>query len=332
MSVKLVEMYRSGIIESTHDGSIVVAASDGSILHKLGDSGRLTFFHSSAKPIQGIAALELGIAEKFKLDLKEIALMISSHSGEQEHIEALNNLMDKLDVKEDMLECGIAEPVNKNVLKELFTAGKSISKLHCNCSGKHLGFIAASKLMGYPLESYYKLDHPIQKNVKKIIAEFACFEPGLISNGVDGCSVPVFALPLKNMAIAYANLCNPSFNKGKYAKSQNYITSSMTMFPEMVAGRGRIDTDLMKHFGSKIISKSGAEGVYCAGLPGKGIGIAVKIEDGSSRAVNPVVIELLVKMKVLNEQEAESLNEYWRTPVVNNKGEKTGEIKASFTI
>lgn len=332
MSVKLVEMLRSNLVESTHAGCIVVMTSDGKMLHKLGDPERLTYFHSSAKPLQGIAMLETGIADKFCLNLKEIALLISSHSGEKEHIEVLKTLMEKLDVDETALECGIAEPVNKSVLKELFSTGQPISKLHCNCSGKHLGFIAASKVMGYTLEGYHRREHPIQKSVKKIIAEFSCMEPEAISNGIDGCTVPVFAIPLKHMALAYANLCDPCFMGSRYAKSQNYITSSMSMYPEMVAGEGRLDTVLMKLYGSRVIGKSGAEGVYCAGLPGKGTGVAVKIEDGSYRAVGPVIIDLLLQMKVIEEDEAENMKEFWNPPVVNNKGERIGELRAAFVL
>ena len=332
MPEKLVEMIRAELVESIHVGNIAVVASNGNVLYELGDSGRVTYFHSSAKPIQGISMLETGIVEKFKLDLREIALMISSHNGEKEHIEVLQSLMDKIGVADEALECGIAEPVSKDVLKELFTAGLSVTKLHCNCSGKHLGFLAASKVMGYPLEGYHKPDHPIQKSVRKVITDFCGAKPDYITNGVDGCSVPVFAMPLKNMAMSYANLCNPAFMDGKYSKSQNYITSAMTMYPEMIAGTDRIDTVLMKRCGSRVIGKIGAEGVYCAGILGKGIGAALKIEDGSHRAVGPAVMELLLQLKVITEDEAVSMKEFWNPPVLNNKGEVTGEIKPVFKL
>lgn len=329
---KLVEMIRSELVESTHEGSIVVAQFDGNVMYELGDGERLTYFHSSAKPIQGIAVLETGVVEKFGLDLKEIALMISSHSGEKEHIEALKGLMEKLEVTEDMLECGIAEPVNKDVLKELAAAGLPVTKLHCNCSGKHMGFIAASKAMGYPVEGYHRSDHPIQQRVRKVVAEFCGAEPELMTCGVDGCSVPVFAVPLKNMAVAYANLCNLHFMNGKYGKSQNYITSAMTMYPEMIAGQGRIDTELMKRFGSKVIGKIGAEGVYCLGMLGKGTGAAIKIEDGSARAVGPATMELLLQLKIIGEEDAETMKKYLHPEVLNNKCEVIGEIRPVFRL
>ena len=146
------------------------------------------------------------------------------------------------------------------------------------------------------------------------------------------CSVPVFAMPLKNMAQAYANLCNPGFMDGKYSKSQNYVISAMTMYPEMVAGNGRIDTELMKRCGSRVIGKIGAEGVYCVGMLGQGKGAALKIEDGSARAVGPAAMELLVQLKLIDKAEAESMKEFWNPPVLNNKGEVAGEIRPVFKL
>ena len=210
-------------------------------------------------------------------------------------------------------------------------SGQRVTRLHVNCSGKHLGFIAASKAMGYPLKDYHKPDHPIQISVRQIITEISGAEPNLFT-GVDGCTVPVYALPLKNMAIAYANLCNPAFMDGKYTKSQNYITSAMTMYPEMIAGKDRLDTELMKRCGSRVIGKIGAEGVYCIGILNKGIGAAIKIEDGSLRAVGPVIIELLIQLEVITKDEAEAMKEHWHPPVLNNKGETIGEIKPNFFI
>ena len=332
MSVKLVETVRANTIESTHFGSIAVVGSDGTLMHSLGNADRLTYFHSSAKPIQGIASLEAGIVEKFGLDLKEIALIVSSHSGESEHIKVLKGIMEKTGIAEDIMECGIVEPVNKEVLKELYAAGLTMNILHGNCSGKHLGMIAASKVKGFPMEDYHKGDHPMQKLVKQVVSDFSAINPDNIAEGIDGCTVPVYAVPLKNMAFAYANLCNMSFMEGKYAKSQNYIISAMTMYPEMVAGKKRIDTELMKRFGSRIIVKIGAEGVFCVGILGKNIGIALKIEDGTSIAVGPAIIEVLLQLKVLNHDETEVLKEFWRPQLLNNKKEVIGEIRPVFKL
>jgi L-asparaginase II len=332
MPVKLVEVIRSGIVESSHQGDAVVVDSDGKIIFEMGNSERLTFFRSSSKPLQAISFLEAGIAEKFNIDLKEIALIMSSHSGEAEHIDMVKGLMSKLGIKEEMFECGVHEPINKEAYRKLLLEGQTPTKLHCNCSGKHLGFMAAAKALGYPVEEYHKSEHIVQQNSEKILLEFCNIEPSNVIRSIDGCGVPVIAVPLRNMALAYANLCDEGFGDGKYAKSQNYVISSMTMYPEMVAGSGRLDTEIMKLFGDRVICKIGAEGVYCAGIIGKAVGIALEIEDGNSRAIGPAIIEILHQMKVLRKDEVIRLKEQWNPQVLNTRGENVGEIKAVFSM
>lgn len=332
MPVKLVEVIRSGIVESSHQGDVVVVDSEGKIIFELGNSERLTFFRSSSKPLQAISFLETGIAEKFNIDLKEIALLMSSHSGEAEHIDLLKGLMARLGVKEEMFECGVNDPINKEAYKKLLMNGQMPTKLHCNCSGKHLGFMAAAKALGYPMEGYHKAEHIVQKNSEKVLLEFCNLKPSNVIRSIDGCGVPVIAVPLRNMAQAYANLCDERFGDGKYAKSCNYVISSMTMYPEMVAGSGRLDTEIMKRFGDRVVCKIGAEGVYCVGIIGKAVGIALKIEDGNSRAIGPAIIEILYQMKVLREDEVIQLKEQWNPGVLNTRGEKVGELKAVFKM
>lgn len=332
MSAKLVEVVRANLIESVHMGSLAVVSSAGGLLHGLGDVDRPTYFHSSAKPLQGIAALDAGIAEEYGLDLREIAVMISSHSGESEHIGVLEGIMEKIEVGEEALECGISDPVGRDVLKELYESGSALSKLHCNCSGKHLGMLAACKVKGYRTEDYHRKDHPVQERIKRVLAEFCGVSEESMADAVDGCTVPVYAVPLRNMALAYANLCDPGFMGGKYEKSQNYILSAMTLYPEYVAGKDRLDTVLMKRFGSRVVVKAGAEGVYCAGLIGRATGIALKIEDGALRAASPAIFEALLQLGVLSDEEAEDLNEFRRPPLLNNKGEAIGEIRPVFRL
>ena len=332
MPVKLAEVYRGRVLESTHAGSIVAADSKGNILFTLGEPERKTFFHSAAKPLQSIAALEAGAVEKFGFDLKEIAIMMSSHSGQKEHIETLHGIMAKLGINEDTLQCGIHEPLDKEEAKELRAAGLLPTKLHCNCSGKHLSFIAASLTKGLPVEEYHFPDRILQNDVRKVISDFGRLQYEDIITGIDGCSVPVYGMPLVNMAIAYANLCSEDFLDGRYKKSQNYILSAMTMYPEMIAGRDRFDTEAMKFFGDRLITKMGAEGICCIGLVGKGTGIAIKIEDGSARAVEPVALETLLQMKILSQDEAVKLEKHRKPQILSHKGEKIGEVVADFKL
>lgn len=332
MTVKLVEVTRNGLVDCTHWGHLVVADFDGNILYRLGDPDRLTFFRSSFKPLQAIAAIEKGIVEEYKLGLEEIALIVSSHSGEKRHIEILKSIMEKTGIEEEQLECGIHDPYGKEAAKELYMSGESATRLHCNCSGKHLGMMAAVKAMGLPVKGYSALDHQIQNDIDEIIKHFCAVEPGNAKRGIDGCGAPVYAIPLKNIARGYANLCNPDLMEGRYKKSQNYVISAMTMYPLLVAGKDRFDTILMERFGDRLISKMGAEGIYCAGLPGKGVGMAIKIEDGNSRATAPTALRLFEKMGVISRDEYESMEEFANPAIRNHRGEKAGEIRAVFEL
>lgn len=330
MSEILAEVFRGPVVESIHKGNIAVVNSDDKVLHHWGDIGTNTYMRSTLKPIQAVAVLEYGIAERFGLDLSEIAIMISSHSGEKAHIDVLNSMIMKIGVDKDLLQCGMHEPLGVEAARELISKGQSPTSLHCTCSGKHLGQIAATKVKGLPLEDYYKPIGSIQPEIKKTLMEFACVDEAQIRFGIDGCGLPVYSIPLRNMALAYANLCDVNFMGGKYAKSQNYVVSAMTVHPEMIGGKGRFDTELMKHFGDRLIGKFGDEGVYCVGLIGKGTGIAVKIEDGNTRAIGPVILETLKRLGVVKSEELAPLKDFWNPTVKNNRGEVVGEIRATL--
>jgi L-asparaginase II len=330
VSVKLVEVTRGQIVESIHRGDIAVVRCDGNVLYTLGSGDHLSFMRSASKPIQAIAVLEYGIVEKFGLELSEVAMLMSSHSGEKVHIDILNQIIRKIGIDHNVLQCGAHPPLSADAAKELVSKGQSFNRLHCNCSGKHLGQIAAVKVKGLPLEDYYKPGSEIQKDAQDIISKFSGVKADQIKLGIDGCGIPVYGIPIRNMALAYANLCNESFMNGRYAKSQNYVISAMTNNPEMIAGKERLDTALMSHFGDRLIAKFGDEGVYCIGLIGKGIGIALKIEDGHTRAVGPAILETLRQLGVIKIEEMAPLKDFFNPFINNHKGEKVGEIKAVF--
>lgn len=332
MSEILVEVVRGEIVESIHRGNIVVVNSAGDILHHCGEPDYYTYIRSASKPIQAIAMLEIGVAERFGLDLAEIAILMSSHSGEKIHIDTLNSIIRKIGVDERILQCGTHEPLGTEAAKELAAKGQAPTSLHCNCSGKHLGQIAATKIKGMPLEAYYRPNAGIQPEIMDILMQFSGAGEAQMRSGTDGCGLPVYGMSIGNMAMAYANLCSEGFQGGRYQKSQNYVISAMTVHPEMIGGKGRFDTELMRHFGDRLVGKFGDEGVYCVGLIGKGIGIALKIEDGHTRAVAPAVLETLKQLGIIQVEELAPLRDFWNPPVKNNRGEVIGEIRASFKL
>jgi L-asparaginase II len=328
----LIEVLRGNVVESVHRGDIAVVSCDGRVLCKCGDIDHPAFMRSASKPVQAIAGLEYGIAEEFGLDLAEIAILMSSHSGEKIHTDILKGIIKKIGTDINDLQCGTHDPLGVEAARELISKGQAPNSLHCNCSGKHLGQIAATKVKGAPLEDYYKLEGGIQPEIQDILMKFSGTEAAQIKLGIDGCGLPVYCIPIYNMALAYANLCNENFMGGKYLKSQNYVISAMTVHPEMIGGKARFDTELMRHFGDRLIGKFGDEGVYCVGLIGKGIGIALKIEDGHTRAVGPAILETLRQLGVIKADEMTPMKDLWHPLIKNHRGEFVGAIKASFHL
>jgi L-asparaginase II len=332
MPVRLVEVYRGGIVESVHYGSIVAVDTDGHIICELGNPERLTYFRSAAKPLIAISSLEAGIAEEYGLDLKEIAIIASSHTGEKNHVEALTSIMEKTGILLGQFQCGVHPPLYHEAAVELYASGGVPTSLHCNCSGKHLGIMAAAKLKGMSVDDYHMRDHPIYNDVEAVLSDFCRLPKTSIIKHIDGCSIPVYGVPLKNMALAYANLADEGFMGGKYRKTQNLLMDAMKAHPEMVGGTDRVDTHVIRQFKDRLICKTGAEASHCVGLSGKGMGIALKIEDGSLRAVGPVILETLLQMKIISKEEIEELKEIWNPPILNHRKVKVGEIKAVFKL
>lgn len=329
---KVVEVTRNGMIESVHDGNVAVVRSDGSLVCYFGDPDQTCYFRSSGKPLILLSHLTKGIYEAFGLTLKELAIMASSHSGGQQHIETLKSVAAKIGVGEDDLNCGIREPYGLNEKFELYGTGLRPSQWHNNCSGKHLGFIAACKVMGWSTENYWEITHPIQRDVLACIAEFTDIPEDKIHLGIDGCGVPVFGVPLKRMALAYARLFDTTFAGGKYKEAQELLYSAVKQYPEMIAGSGRLDTELIRCTRGELFGKMGADGVFCVHSRRLGIGIAVKIQDGSVRAVDPVVMETLKQTGVLEEEQLQRLNHFHYPPVITWTGKNTGLINPVFQL
>jgi L-asparaginase II len=332
MSVKLVEVTRGDMVESIHRGDIVVVDNEGNLLYKLGDANHLCYMRSASKPIQVIAALEAGIVEKYGLSLAEIALSMSSHSGEKIHIDTLNSMMQKTAISIEAVRCGIHEPLGNEAARKLVADGLMPNSLHCTCSGKHLAQLAAVKAKGLSIDDYDKLGGGIQPEILNIISAFSGVKVSRIRLGIDGCGIPVYGIPLKKMAFAYANLCSNTFMNGKYSRSQEYVLKAMATHPEMIGGKGRFDTEMLRHFGDRLIGKFGDEGVYCVGLVGKGTGVALKIEDGHTRAVGPVILETLRQIGVISDEELKPMKDSWKPSIKNHRGEIVGEIKPVFKL
>jgi L-asparaginase II len=340
MSVPLVEVWRGPIVESRHRGHLIAIDGDGQTVASLGAPATVTFVRSSGKPFQTLPLIVSGAADHFGFSEQEIAIACGSHSGEPIHVATVESMLQKAGVDQGDLKCGVHEPFSTDVARELARQGQPPSVLQNNCSGKHAGMLALARHVGAPTASYDDWNNPVQQAIAKTVAEFSDIPIESMAIGVDGCGVPVFGIPVHAMALMYARLVSPPAHFDDATRNAcRRIVQAMIKFPEMIGGtKNRLDTELIKAGSGRLISKIGAEGVYTIGvLPSrewpKGLGLALKIEDGDDhRARPPAVIEALGQLNVLSENELDALSAYAPTPITNRRGERVGEARAAFTL
>ena len=329
----LVEVTRGPIVESRHYGSVAVCNSKGEIIAKAGDPEIVTYIRSACKPLQALNRFCSGAAEKFDFTTKEYAIMCSSHYGEPMHQEVILGLLEKIGCSLDDLLTGAPYSIRPDYYKEQLWDHHELKPYNSDCSGKHCGFLADCIASGYPKAGYNKPDHPLQKDVLKIVSEITEVPEHEIAIGVDGCSVPVHGLPLKNMAMAYAKFSTSEKLPEKYRKGAQILADAMNAEPDMLAGPGGFCSEFLKATHGKFVGKLGAEAVYCVGVRGKDLGIAVKIDDGNMyRPLYPAVMSVLDQLGLLTDQEKEALKPFIEPPILNDHGNEVGVVRPAFKL
>lgn len=340
--IPLVEITRGPIVESIHYGAAAVVDPQKRLVASLGSPHMVAFLRSSSKPFQALPLIESGGPQAFQFSDREIALMCASHTGTEDHIAVLRPLQARIGVGPQDLLCGVHAPTDKDSAEALLLRGEAPTTLHQNCSGKHTGMLAYTRLHHLPKEDYINPEHPLQKIILQTVAEMMDLPPGEVLLGTDGCSAPVFAVPLFNAALAFARLCDPSGLPEGRAAALRRIARAMPAHPEMVAGPGQFDTVLMSAFKGQIICKGGAEGYQSIGLmpdllgPGSpALGITLKIADGDLRGrARPVVmLEILRQLGVpFTPAQNEALAAFDARPVQNWRKLDVGRMRPCFQL
>ena len=337
----VVELTRGGITECIHFGSMAVVDSSGNLLTSLGDPNLLTFPRSSMKPLQALPFVEDGGPEHFGLTEEELAILCASHHGTDEHVRVLRSIHAKVGLQEADLQCGVHWPSDKATVLAMRERGEEPTPYRHNCSGKHSGMLAQAVLHDYSKSTYLSMDNPLQQRILKTVAEMCDVKPEDMPIGIDGCSAPVFAMPLYNFALAMARLADP-FELGEVrAAACKKITHAMMAYPVMVAGPGALDTVLMRVMQGKAAVKGGAEGYQmlslmpeACGKGSPGIGVALKISDGdpNRRATYATLVGLLKALGFGKEMESEAFRNF-NTPILKNwRGLEIGEIRTARPI
>jgi L-asparaginase II len=351
------ELTRGKTVESIHHGGIAVVNTFGDLVAWYGDPDTVTFLRSTAKPFQILPFVERGGVQTFGLSQRELAVMCASHSGTDEHVMVIRGIQAKVGISESELMCGVHEPGDAATRDAMHERREKPTPIRHNCSGKHTGMLAFTRLTGTSDENLAYIDsqHPIQKVILRTFAEMCGLLPdnsgpdgsGLerIALGIDGCSAPNFAVPLRNAALAYARLCDPEtahVQPPARVEACQAVFSAMTSHPDMVGGPGRFDTRLMQVGQGSIVAKGGAEGYQGVGIkPGvlgfesPALGIAIKIADGDARGRvrEAVTLEVLRQLGALNQAQLEALSDMGPSyAVLNWRKIHVGQAYPVFTL
>jgi L-asparaginase II len=335
----LARVYRGPRVESLHRGSVAVVDERGALLAGCGDPTAPVYVRSAAKPFQAIPLLEAGGEKSFRLTQEEIALMCASHGGEPRHAQTAGRMLRKGGFRLSDLACGAHAPLHEPSAQALARRGAAPTAIHNNCSGKHAGMLLACRLLGLPAESYVDPGHPLQRKIRTALARYADIPESEITVAVDGCSLPVFRLPLSGLACAYARLlaARVSGETPAAASARARLVRAMWKSPFMVAGSGRFTTDFLAAGAGRWIGKEGAEGLYAVGLaPASGsrqaVGVAFKIEDGSARPRDAVTLDVLSRLRRLPDAARRALAAYAEPLVCNAAGATVGRVEAEVPI
>ncbi|PWW02137.1 asparaginase [Hoeflea marina] len=292
----LVEVTRGAVVESLHRGMVAVVDGDGGLVMGLGDIDRPVFPRSATKSMQALALVETGAADAYGFGERELALACSSHSGEPGHMALAGDMAARAGLGEADFECGRHWSSEQSVLIEQARAGDKPNQLGNNCSGKHAGFLCLSCHAGVDHHGYVGYDHFVQSTIRDTVSSLTGDPMGVDNCGTDGCSIPTYASPLRGIAHGFARMATGTGLGPVRAKAAKRLMSACMAEPWYVAGTGRACTELMQIAPGRIFAKTGAEGVFCAAVPEKGVGIALKCEDGAGRGAETMVAAVLAKL------------------------------------
>ncbi len=328
----LIEVTRGPLVESIHTGALVVVTPNGTQVAAVGDVTRPVFPRSAIKAMQCLPLIETGAADRYGYGAAEIALACASHTGTPRHAELAAKMLCDVGLDEPALGCGAHMPLGSSAQKALIRSGRDPSQLHNNCSGKHAGMLATAKHLGEHLDGYWKPDHPVQLRVHATLCDLTGAALSRDVMGYDGCSLPNWAMPLSTMARLFARFVTKSGMGADRRRAVDRILQSCWAEPELVAGPGRADTVVMRKLPGRIFMKTGAEGVFCALLPDKGLSFAVKAEDGATRAAEAMIAALLARHFDEGSAEKAALLALSRHGMTNWNGLHVGTIRVTDVL
>jgi L-asparaginase II len=315
---------RGKAVESRHRVHAAVVDDTDTLVATARDAHQTTHWRSCAKPFQVMPLLEAGGFDAMHWGDDQLAISCASHGGEPEHVAIARGMLEDMGLEEGDLACGPHEPLSARGLKILRESGARVTRLHNNCSGKHAAMIARAHTAGWPAYGYEREEHPVQRCCLKAVSQWSGVPEAEIGRAVDGCGVVVFSLPLESMARAYSRLARAVRDRDEVPQR---IVHAIQTRPFLMGGTDRFDSILIEETKGRVVAKIGAEGVHSVAIVERGIGFAVKVEDGAQRAQFPAVIRILQHFDALPGKVPARLEEFLKRPVRNTRGESVGEVR-----
>jgi len=328
----LVEVLRGALVESRHCGAVALVDAGGRLVLGLGDVERPIFPRSAVKALQALALVESGAADRFGFTDEELALACSSHGGEREHVATAQRMLERLGLDVAALDCGAHWPIHQPSAMALARSGGAPSALHNNCSGKHAGFLCLACALGVETRGYVEASHPVQREVRAVLESVSGAALPDDCRGVDGCSVPTWATPLKNLALAFARFATGQGISPARADAAARLRAVCAAHPWHVAGTGRFCTEVMAAFGARVFVKDGGEAIFCGALPEAGLGIAVKCDDGAIRAAEVMTAAVIVRFGALSGAEQAAMERFVHPTLRNWNGIAIGVMRPTEAL
>jgi L-asparaginase II len=327
-----VEVTRGNIVESRHRGLGIVVDGDGKTVFSFGDVEAGIFPRSACKAMQALPLVESGAADAYGFGDRELAISCASHSGEDEHAALAGSMLARAGRDVSAMECGAHWSFQQN---ELIHQARTLDKptaLHNNCSGKHAGFICTCAHTGFEVEGYVGYDHPLQAEIRGTMESLTGATIGHDNCGTDGCSIPTYAVPLKGLAHGFAKMLTGQGLEPIRAKASRRLMEACMSEPFYVAGTNRACTKLMQLAPGKIFAKTGAEGVFVAALPDQGVAMAVKCEDGTTRAAEAMIFALISRYFEKGSETREALMGMANHSMKNWNGMHVGDVRVTDAL
>jgi L-asparaginase II len=323
----LVGVLRGGLIESVHRVALCALNARRETLLSVGNTGAMVYLRSAAKPFIAAAAVRAGVVARFGLGLRELSVMCGSHAGEPFHVVAVRSILHRIGLDEGALQCGADLPYNVEARAALEAAGVAASPIYHNCSGKHAGILALCAILGADASTYVDPSNPAQRYILEFCAQLSDQRAEDLPLGIDGCGIPAYATPLRNVAIAYTRFATLHDVDDDTAAALRLVRDAMLAFPEYMSGTGEFDASLIRAGGRELVCKGGAEGIHATALIERGAALVIKVLDGNERARPSAALEGLSAIGSLSQTARSTLRRFVHATLRNRAGSDVGEIR-----